>query len=525
MIKIINIRAEIDDTEQTIRKKAEKILGIKDCTSFKIVKKAVDARKKNDVHYIYSVEFEVENETELVSRCTSKNVSLTKPYQYKFGTDKKLAKRPVIVGFGPAGMFCALVLAQNGYKPIVLERGKCVEERAADVRRFQEDRVLDEGSNVQFGEGGAGTFSDGKLTTGIKDERIRKVLDEFVKHGAPEEILYLAKPHIGTDRLRRVVASIRGEIISLGGEVRFSSCMTNIITDGERVCGVEVNGEYEIQTDNVVIAAGHSARDTFEVLKNIGVDMVAKPFSVGVRIEHSQEFISKSQYGEFYRKLPAADYKLAVHLPNGRSAYTFCMCPGGEVIASASEKNSVVTNGMSNFARDGKNANSALLIGVSPEDYGGSDALGGVEFQRKIEKSAFVIGGGNYSAPAQLVGDFLAKKTSACGGDIEPTYKPDVKWTEIDGVFPEFVSDSLRLGILEMDKRIKGFAQYDAVLTAPETRSSSPVRLVRDKDTFCLNIRGLYSAGEGGGHAGGITSAAVDGIKTAEKLVLYSDIM
>lgn len=520
MIRLINIRAEIDDDIDVIRKKAERILGTHKFKSFKIAKKAVDARKKKDVHYIYSIEAEVENEAQILKH--NKNAISVTPYSYDFGETKKLKKRPVIVGFGPAGMFAALVLAQNGYAPIVLERGKSVEERAEDIKRFQTARVLNENSNVQFGEGGAGTFSDGKLTTGIKDERIKKVLDEFVKYGAPEEILYLAKPHIGTDRLQKVVAGIRNEINQLGGEVRFESCLTDLIIENGCIIGAKVNDDYIIETDNIMLATGHSARDTFKMLKKSGIDMQPKPFSVGVRIEHSQDFISKSQYGDFYTRLPAADYKLAVHLPNGRSAYTFCMCPGGEVIASASEKNSVVTNGMSNFARDGKNANSAVLIGVNPNDYGSDDVLAGIEFQRKIEKKAFQVGGGNYNAPAQLVGDFLKNQKSTGAGSIKPTYLPDVSWTEIDDVLPDFVVESLRLGIAEMDKRINGFAQHDAVMTAPETRSSSPVRLVRDRETYSLNIKGLYSAGEGGGHAGGITSAAVDGIKTAEKLVKYS---
>lgn len=520
MIRLINIRAEIDDDIDVIRKKAEQILGTHKFKSFKIVKKAVDARKKKDVHYIYSIEAETENEEQILMR--NKNAISVKPYSYNFGQIKKLKKRPVIVGFGPAGMFAALVLAQNGYEPIVLERGKCVEERAEDIKRFQTERVLNESSNVQFGEGGAGTFSDGKLTTGIKDERIKKVLDEFVKHGAPEEILYLAKPHIGTDRLQKVVVGIRNEINQLGGEVRFESRLTDLIIEKNSIVGAKVNDDYTLETDNIIIATGHSARDTFKMLKNSGVDMLPKPFSVGVRIEHSQEFISKSQYGDFYKKLPAADYKLAVHLPNGRSVYTFCMCPGGEVIASSSEKNSVVTNGMSNFARDGENANSAVLVGVNSKDYGSDDALAGIEFQRKIEKKAFQVGGENYNAPAQLVGDFLKNQKSVGGGSIRPTYLPDVTWTKIDNVFPDFIAESLRLGIVEMDKRINGFAQNDAVITAPETRSSSPVRLVRDRETYSLNIRGLYSAGEGGGHAGGITSAAVDGIKAAENMVKYS---
>jgi len=375
---------------------------------------------------------------------------------------------------------------------------------------------------VQFGEGGAGTFSDGKLTTGIKDKRIKEVLSEFVRFGAPEEIIYLSKPHIGTDNLQKIVRGMREEIISLGGEVRFCSMCYDLIMDNRSIIGVKVrdgDGEYELFADCVVMAAGHSSTDVFKMLKKSGVELLQKPFSVGVRIEHPQSLIDNSQYGEFKDKLPPADYKLSVHLPSGRSVYTFCMCPGGYVINSASEKGGVVTNGMSNFLRDADNANSAVLVNVDVSDYESGDALAGVDFKRKIEEAAFVAGGSNYAVPAALVGDFLAGRISEKFGSVMPTIKPKTVFCDMDKIFPPFVTKSLREALPEFNKKIKGFSMDDAVISAPETRSSSPVRIVRDKETNMTNIVGLFSAGEGGGHAGGITSSAVDGIKTAENLI------
>ncbi len=517
MIRITDIKLGLDDTESDLRKKVIKNLGAKNIKSFAISKKSVDARHKPNIYYVCSVDVEADNEKELVKKYKNARVIEKKPYKFpkRGATDKKI----VIAGTGPAGLMCGLVLAQNGYGVILLERGKCAEERKRDVERFMESGVLDTESNVQFGEGGAGTFSDGKLTTGINDFRINKVLEEFHAHGAPKEILYSAKPHIGTDNLYNMVISIREEIIRLGGEVRFGSKLTGIKTNNGRVRAVSVtsrDGEYEIETDNVVLAIGHSARDTFEMLYDMNIAMEPKSFSVGVRIEHKRETIDKSQYGKAHKRLGAADYKMSEHLENGRGAYTFCMCPGGCVIASASEEGGIVTNGMSRYARDGENSNSALLVGVTPKDFKTSHPLAGMYFQREIEKRAFEKSGETYNAPCQRVGDFL--DADGEGENVEPTYRPGVVWTDISDIFPDYVTESLRDAILLMDKKLKGFADAGAILTAPETRSSSPVRLLRDKKTMQSNIKGLYPCGEGAGYAGGIMSAAVDGVKAAEMI-------
>lgn len=527
MIRINNISAGIDSDIDSIKNKLAEKLDIKDMT---ISKKSIDARKKNNIHYVLSFDGYSDNEDKLLKNKNFSIIHIDK-FQYIFPKAKKLSRRPVIVGTGPAGLFAGLVLAQNGYEPILLERGRPVDERIKDVERFwngeDPERIphLDPNSNVQFGEGGAGTFSDGKLTTNIKDTRIQKVLEEFVKHGGADEILYLAKPHIGTDKLRNIVKNIRNEIISLGGEVRFQSTFVGFECENNSIKGAYVKDstkKYFIETDNIILATGHSARDTFYMLRDSGVNMRRKPFSIGCRIEHSQKLISQSQYGRVYTKLPPADYKAAVHLKNGRSVYTFCMCPGGFVIQGASERGHIVTNGMSNFDRNGENANSALLVNVTPEDFNfiSGDVLAGIEFQRKIEEKAFLYGGKNYNAPAQLVGDFLDGKPSVCCRSVIPTIKPGVKWGNICDILPDFAVNAMREGIILIDKRLNGFACPDAVLTAPETHSSSPVWLMRNPETMQLNINGLYSAGEGGGHAGGITSAAVDGIKCAEALVL-----
>lgn len=518
MIRINNIRAETDTDIDSVKDELSQKLDIKNMT---LSKKSIDARKKSDIHYVLSFDGYADNEDRLIKNKNFNIIHIDK-YEYIFPKGKKLPNRPVIVGAGPAGLFAGLVLAQNGYAPVLLEQGRTADERIKDIERFWSGEGLCESSNVQFGEGGAGTFSDGKLTTNIKDSRIRKVLEEFVKHGASEDILYLAKPHIGTDRLRHIVQSIRKEIISCGGEVRFENKFIGFESENNEIKGAYAehsNKRYFIDTSNIILAAGHSARDTFYMLRDSGVTMLRKPFSVGCRIEHPQELISRSQYGKEFTHLPPADYKAAVHLKNGRSVYTFCMCPGGFVIQSASESGHTVTNGMSNYARNGENANSALLVNVTPEDFSGGDVLAGIEFQRQIEEKAFLYGGKNYYAPAQLVGDFLENRNSVSAGTVTPTIKPGVKWGSIRAVLPDFVTEAMREGIILIDKRLKGFALHDAVLTAPETRSSSPVRFIRDPSTMQLNIKGLYSAGEGGGHAGGITSAAVDGIKCAEAVV------
>lgn len=511
VIRVDNIKVKIG--EELTKKHIAKRTGVSEniISDYKVLKKAIDARKKSDVHYVYTVACKTKKKIHGFSDYTEK--------KYVFPKSGRLEKQPVIVGTGPCGLFAGLMLARAGYKPILLERGADVDSRTKAVESFWETGKLDLRTNVQFGEGGAGTFSDGKLNSGINDERCQFVLDTFAEFGAPDEITYTAKPHIGTDVLKNVVKNIRKEIEKSGGEVRFLNKLCGIkISDGKvfgAVCENE-SGSYEINTDTLILAIGHSARDTYRMLKNLGIKMEQKNFSVGVRIEHSQEMINKSQYGEFYDKLGAADYKLSAHFENGRSAYTFCMCPGGQVVASASFEGGVVTNGMSNNARDGKNANSALLVNVDTADFPSEDPLSGVDFQEEIEKKAFLAGGSDYFAPAQYVGDFLGVPFE---NKIEPTYRPGVRFCEISEIFPEFITDTLRLAIKEFDRKLKGFADGGAVMTAPETRSSAPVRILRDKESFSAEIEGLYPAGEGAGYAGGIMSAAVDGIKVAEAVL------
>lgn len=517
MLKISNIKISVREkiTDELIINKVKKILRCHNIKYAEIVKKSVDARDKSNVFYNLSVEVNIENEEKYLN---IKNVSKAKRTEYFIPKAGSFEKSPVIIGFGPAGMLAGLTLARAGAKPVIFERGYAVEERQKAIKGFWELRKLDTKSNVQFGEGGAGTFSDGKLTTGIKDVRCRYVLEEFVKFGAPKEILYEAKPHIGTDKLVNVVRNIREEIISLGGEIHFDSRVSDIVIENGKVKAVVVN-DREYDCDNVIMAIGHSARDTFEMLFKKGVDMIQKPFAMGVRIEHSQEMINKAQYGEFAKYLPAADYKLVAHLPNGRSAYTFCMCPGGVVVGAGSESESVVTNGMSYYKRDGENANSALLIGINTEDFGSDYVLAGVDMQRKLEKKAYIAGGSNYNAPVQKVGDFLNKKASVGAGNVVPSYKPGVTYTDIRNVFPEFMNESFELALMEMDKKIKGFACDDAIMTAVESRSSSPVRITRGESFMSTNVEGLYPCGEGCGYAGGIMSAAVDGVKCAEAVL------
>ncbi|MCI8405030.1 MAG: FAD-dependent oxidoreductase [Clostridia bacterium] len=519
MIRISNIKADIEDTEQDLKDKVIRMLKLQSVKYFAISKKSIDARKKPDIYYVYSVDVETDNEKQLAKQFS--NVSIIEKKPYAFPQGGIMSKPVVVAGTGPAGLMCALTLVQNGYKVVLLERGKSVTERKKDVNTFWSGGEFNPDSNVQFGEGGAGTFSDGKLTTGIKDFRIGRVLEEFHRHGAPEGILYYAKPHVGTDNLCKMVESIRREIICLGGEVRFQNKLTGIkVNNGAVHAAVACEGEteYEIETDNIVLAIGHSARDTFDMLYDMRVKMEQKSFSVGARIEHSQEMINVSQYGEKGCILPAADYKMAVHLDNGRGVYTFCMCPGGQVVASASEAGGIVTNGMSYFARDGENANSALLVNVTPEDFKSDHPLAGMYFQREIERKAFDVSGG-YSAPCQRVGDFLGigKKGRY---KVKPTYKPSVVWTKLDDILPEYVTQSMREAIVIMDKKLRGFADADAVLTVPETRSSSPVRILRDTESMQANIKGVYPCGEGAGYAGGIMSAAVDGIRVAEAIAV-----
>ncbi len=489
--------------------------------SVQLAKKSVDARDKGDVHFVVSVDVKVKNEDAVLKRLKPGAASKVVPPALPAMPQAAFVRPPVVVGAGPAGLFAALTLARAGANPILVERGESVENRTNTVAAMQKDGTLDPESNVQFGEGGAGAFSDGKLTTGTKSPYIRTVLQTFVEHGAPEEILYLSKPHIGTDKLKGVVASIRNEIIRLGGTVLFGTKVTELILRGNRVVGVKVvtrGQEQEILTDSVLLAIGHSARDTMQRLFNQGVMMVQKPFAMGVRIEHPQALISQSQYGKAWQHpaLGAADYKLAVHTPDGRGVYTFCMCPGGEVIAAASQIGGLCVNGMSYHARDGRNANAALLVGVRPEDFGDDHPLAGFVLQRSIEQAAYRAGGGGYKAPVQRVEDLLAGRATSKLGEILPTYQPGVTPADLRECLPGFIIDDLKFGIRRMDGQLRGFAHPDAVLTGVETRSSSPVRLDRDRSTLMAEgLDGLFPVGEGAGYAGGIMSAAVDGIVAA----------
>ena len=519
MLKIVNIKTDIDTalSADIICKRA--LIPVDELLEFKIVNKSVDARKKPDIYYNYSVCVKLKNEKKYAD---NPNVLPYNEVKYEFRKNNAKMKNPVIVGSGPAGLFAGLVLAEAGVNPIIIERGECVEKRLQAVENFWKTGELDKNTNVQFGEGGAGTFSDGKLTTGINDARLSFIKEQFVKFGAPEEILYLTKPHIGTDKLCICVQNIRNEIKRLGGSVLFNTKLVDVGIENNRViCAIcEQNGEkLEIATDDIILATGHSARDTVRMLYDKGIEMERKTFSIGGRIEHLQKDIGLSQYGESYKNLPPADYKLAVKTKDGRGVYTFCMCPGGYVVASASETGGVVTNGMSYFKRDNTNANSALLVTVNPEDIEGEDVLGGIELQEKIEKRAFEAAGGNYYAPVSLVGDFLNNRVSDSFGSVLPTYKPGTVFCELRDILPEFISNSMAEGIVLMDKRLKGFATPDAIITVPETRSSSPVRILRNRETLQAKINGLYPCGEGAGFAGGIMSAALDGIKCAEALM------
>ena len=525
MIRINNIKANLDVDAAGLKEIVSMKTGLEPerIKSLKIAKKSVDARNKSNVQFVYALDMEVFGDEDYIASILAwKDIVQIKETASLSFAPKTFAGglRPVVAGTGPAGMFAGLALAEAGLRPILLERGKAVSERRKDVEFFWQTGHLNPESNVQFGEGGAGTFSDGKLMTGIKkDAFTARVLQELAAAGAPEEILYLAKPHIGTDKLAVVVRRIREKIVSLGGEYRFENRLENLIVRDGKLTGLKIAAPggkiYEQPTDRLILAVGHSARDTFEMLHKNCVYIEQKPFSVGVRIEHVQKSVDAAQYGRFagHPALGAADYKLAAHFDNGRSAYTFCMCPGGMVVAAASEPGRVVTNGMSEFARDGKNANAALLVGVEPRDFGSAHPLAGMYFQRRLEEAAFRAGGGDYRAPAQLVGDFLKKQVSTAVGNVNPSYRPGVRFADLSAVLPDFVTETMRRAIVEMDGKLRGFAAADAVLTGVETRSSSPIRIMRDEH-FEANIKGLYPCGEGAGYAGGIVSSAVDGLKT-----------
>lgn len=530
MIKISNIKMSLKDNDISLKDFIIKKIKLKynDIKSIKILKESIDARNKSDIKLIYTLVIDFFDENKCINILKKSKLTYSiykeKKYIYPEKGEEKINNRPIIIGTGPCGLFCGLILAQMGYKPILLERGKMVDERDKDIKKLWKDRILNEESNIQFGEGGAGTFSDGKLTTLIKDRfnRSKKVLEEFVLAGAKEEILYKNKPHIGTDILKEVVVNLRNEIINLGGEVRFSSKVTDLILDNSNIKGVIVNDDEKIVSDIVVLAIGHSARDTFQMLYNNKVHIKQKPFAIGARVEHKQSLINRAQYGELKSsKLKAADYKLSYHSDNGRSAFTFCMCPGGEVVLASSERDMIVTNGMSENSRDKVNSNSALLVNVNVDDFESNHPLAGVEFQRKWERKAFLAGGSNYNAPAQYLKDFLNGVDSIKGNNknIEASIRPDITLTNLDKCLPKYVISTMREAIIDFDKKLKGFNNEDAILIGVETRSSSPIRIERDDDYISTSINGLYPAGEGAGYAGGIMSAAIDGIKIAEKII------
>lgn len=514
-----NIRLTLDDDIEILKSAAAKKLrvsrnGIK---NFKIIKESVDARKKSEISLVYSVIAELDGEVPL--NADIREVETRVQEELKQG-NTKLSYRPIIVGSGPAGLFAGLVLAQKGYRPLILERGQSVEKRVGIVKKYWEKGELDLQTNVQFGEGGAGTFSDGKLTTRINDGRCDAVLQEFYLSGAPEEILYKSKPHIGTDRLRHVVSEIRKRITALGGEVRFGSRVESLLISGERVSGVVVNGSEEIRSEIVVLAVGHSARDTFSSLLRQGVVFERKPFSIGVRIEHPQGMINTAQYGRVasHPRLGQADYQL-FYKTSGRTVYSFCMCPGGIVVASASERDTIVTNGMSEFSRGRENANSAMVVSVEPKDFEGSHPLSGIEFQRIWEKLAFGAGGMTGAAPVQRLEDFIEGRKSAKLGEVKASYTGPIAMSDINTCLPDFVTTPMKEAIGDFDRKLRGFGMKDAVLTGVETRTSSPVRIPRDEKLESTGLKGLYPAGEGAGYAGGIMSAAVDGIRVAEQIV------
>jgi uncharacterized FAD-dependent dehydrogenase len=533
MLRLSEVKLPLDHSESELESAIRSrlaLLGVSadDLIRYTVFRRAHDARKRSDIKLTYIVDVDVANEVAARKHLDSQpHCSVTPDMTYQFVAKAPasiMSPRPVVIGMGPCGLFAGLILAQMGFRPIILERGKAVRERTKDTWGLWRKNVLNPESNVQFGEGGAGTFSDGKLYSQIKDPKHygRKVLEEFVLAGAPEDILYLSRPHIGTFRLVGMVEKMRATIHRLGGEVRFESRVDDINIENGKVRGLTLSSGETLRCDHVVLSVGHSARDTFELLHDRGVYMEAKPFSLGFRIEHPQGLIDRSRFGKFagHKLLGAADYKVVHHCSNGRAVYSFCMCPGGTVVAAASEPGRVVTNGMSQYSRNERNANAGIVVGITPEDFPGGP-LAGIAFQRRWEERAFELGGGDYCAPGQLVGDFIAGRPSTSLGSVEPSYKPGVLPTDLSTALPDYVIEAIREALPQIDKKIPGFAMHDAVLTGVETRTSSPIRVRRRDDYQSVNVEGLYPAGEGAGYAGGIYSAAIDGIEVAEALALH----
>ena len=527
MIRLTELRLPLDHSPTALPTAIVQRLGIQldDLINFTVFKRGYDARKRDAIVLVYTIDAEVRAANQLLEKFKDDvhvNLAPDTRYQFVANVQAPLAQRPIIVGFGPCGIMAGLILAQMGLRPIILERGKKVRERTKDTWGLWRRNQLNPESNVQFGEGGAGTFSDGKLYSQIKDPKHygRKVLSEFVKAGAPEEILYVSKPHIGTFRLVKMVENMRHEIEQLGGEIRFQQQVSDVLIENNTLRGVILANGEQLRSDYVIFALGHSARDTFKMLYERGVFMEAKPFSIGFRIEHPQTLIDQARFGKYAGNelLGAADYKIVHHAKNGRSVYSFCMCPGGQVVAATSEPGRVVTNGMSQYSRAERNANAGIVVGITPDDYSGSP-LAGIEFQRQWESRAYELGGGNYEAPGQLVGDFIKGIASTQLGSVEPSYQPGVHLTDLATSLPAYAIHAIREALPAFDRQIKGFSMYDAVLTGVETRTSSPLRMTRGQDMQSLNTKGLYPAGEGAGYAGGILSAGVDGIRVAEAVV------
>lgn len=526
LLEIRDLKLHIEEGEETLREMISQKLkvDVPDIKSYRVLRKSIDARKKGNINFIYNIAVEIDNNKAFTKIVNGKDICLLQELKYAFSDYGKeiMENRPIIIGCGPAGLFSALVLAEKGYRPLILERGRDIDRRTLDIETFMEGKGFSKKSNIQFGEGGAGTYSDGKLTTRIKDPRISYVLEKFVEFGAPNEIQYENKPHIGTDVLKKVIKNMRKQIENLGGQILFDSQVTGIIEKSGSACGVVLEGKGDLASNAIICAIGHSARDTYEMLYKKGFAMEAKPIAIGVRVEHLQEMIDEAQYGIYagHFRLGAADYMLTHRSEStGRSVYTFCMCPGGFVVAAASEKDKLVVNGMSFNKRDGINANSAIVVTVQPKDYGQCHPISGIGFQRYWEDKAYHLGGGEYSAPIQLISDFLQDKPTKKFGRIKPTYKPSVTFAELKKCLPDYVTISLKEALKAFDKKIKGFAYDEGILTGIETRTSAPLRIIRKENMESLNLSNFYPAGEGAGYAGGIMSSAVDGIKVAEAIM------